>query len=88
MNQNVHLSDKEVEDILSKITQNQFDEAVKIYGDWKITAGATPRSDYKSMQWAIDKVLHPVPKVTGRMTAVQASGCDEVTEEMLENLPF
>lgn len=88
VNQNVLLTDKEVEEILSKITQNQFDEAIKIYGDWKVTAGATPRSDYKSMQWAIDKVLHSVPKVTGRMTAVQASGCDEVTEEMLENLPF
>lgn len=88
VNQNVHLSDKEVEDILSKITQEQFDEAVMIYGDWKITAGANPRSDYKSMQWAIEKALHPVPKITGRMTAVQATGCDVVTEETLENLPF
>lgn len=88
VNQNIFLTDKEVEDINSKLTQEQFDEAVSIYGEWKINSGAKPRSDYKSIQWAIEKVLQPVPKATGRMTAVQASGCDVVTEEALENLPF
>jgi len=42
------------------------------------------------MQWALREIEKPAPitKSVRRLTAVQESGCDEVSEETLANLPF
>ena len=88
VNQNVFLSDNEMEELLRTYTKDQIDKAIELYGEWKISKGANPRSDFNSMQWAIREVENPSVKTGRRLTAVQESGCDEVSEETLENLPF
>lgn len=88
VNQNVFLSDNEMEEILKTHSKEQIEKAINLYGDWKISKGANPRSDFNSMQWAIREVENPSVKTGRRLTAVQESGCDEVSEETLVNLPF
>lgn len=88
VNQNVFLSDNEMEELLRTYTKDQIDKAIELYGEWKISKGANPRSDFNSMQWAIKEVENPSVKTGRRLTAVQESECDEVSDETLENLPF
>ena len=88
VNQNVFLSDNEMDELLKKHTKGQIDKAIELYSEWKISKGANPRSDFNSMQWAIKEVENPTVKSVRRLTAVQESGCDEVSDETLENLPF
>ena len=88
VNQNVFLSDNEMEELLKTHSKEQTEKAISLYGDWKISKGANPRSDFNSMQWAIREVENPAAKTGRRLTAVQESGCDEVSEETLANLPF
>ena len=89
-NQNVFLSDNEMEELLKNHTKEQTDKAIELYSEWKADKGANPRSDFNSMQWAIREIVKPAPitKSGRRLTAVQESGCDEVSEETLANLPF
>ena len=89
-NQNVFLSDNEIEELLKNHTKEQTDKAIELYSEWKADKGANPRSDFNSMQWAIREIVKPAPitKSGRRLTAVQESGCDEVSEETLANLPF
>lgn len=90
VNQNVFLSDNEMEDLLKNHTKEQTDKAIELYSEWKADKGANPRSDFNSMQWALREIEKPAPitKSVRRLTAVQKSGCDEVSEETLANLPF
>ena len=88
VNQNVFLSDNEMESLLTNHTKEQIDKAIDLYSEWKISKGANPRSDFNSLQWAIKEVENPIVKSVRRLTAVQESGCDEVSDETLENLPF
>ena len=89
-NQNVFLSDNEMEELLKNYTKEQTDKAIELYSEWKADKGANPRSDFNSMQWALREIEKPAPitKSGRRLTAVQESGCDEVAEETLANLPF
>lgn len=89
-NQNVFLSDNEMEELLKNHTKEQTDKAIELYSEWKADKGANPRSDFNSMQWALREIENPAPitKSGRRLTAVQESGCDEVSEETLANLPF
>lgn len=88
VNQNVFLSDNEMKSLLTNHTKEQIDKAIDLYGEWKISKGANPRSDFNSMQWAIREVENPTAKTGRKLTAVQEYGCDEVSDETLENLPF
>ena len=90
VNQNVFLYDNEMEELLKNHTKEQIDKAIDLYSEWKISKGANPRSDFNSMQWAIKEVEKPtsLTKPGNRLTAVQEYGCDEVSDETLENLPF
>ena len=88
VNQNVFLSDNEMEELLKTRSKEQIEKAINLYSDWKISKGANPRSDFNSMQWAIREVENPSVKTGRRLTSVQESGCDEVSEETLANLPF
>lgn len=89
-NQNVFLSDSEMEELLKNLTKEQTDKAIELYSEWKADKGANPRSDFNSMQWALREIEKPAPitKSGRRLTTVQKSGCDEVSEETLTNLPF
>ena len=89
-NQNVFLSDNEMEELLKNHTKEQADKAIELYSEWKADKGANPRSDFNSMQWTLREIEKPAPitKSGRRLTAVQESGCDEVSEETLANLPF
>ena len=88
--QNVFLSDNEMEELLKNHTKEQTDKVIELYSEWKADKGANPRSDFNSMQWALREIEKPAPitKSGRRLTAVQESGCDEVSEETLANLPF
>ena len=75
------------------IVFNEIDannKAIELYSEWKADKGANPRSDFNSMQWALREIEKPasITKSGRRLTAVQESGCDEVSEETLANLPF
>lgn len=89
-NQNVFLSDNEMAELLKNHTKEQTDKAIELYSEWKADKGANPRSDFNSMQWALREIEKPAPIIKSgrRLTAVQESGCDEVSEETLANLPF
>ncbi|MDD7269759.1 hypothetical protein [Treponema sp.] len=88
--QNVFLSDNEMGELLKNHTKEQTEKAIELYSEWKEDKGANPRSDFNSMQWALREIEKPAPitKSGRRLTAVQESGCDEVSEETLANLPF
>lgn len=88
VNQNVFLSDNEMETLLTNHSKEQIDKAIDLYGEWKISKGANPRSDFNSMQWAVREAENPAAKTGRKLTAVQEYGCDEVSDETLENLPF
>lgn len=90
VNQNVFLSTNELEELQKKYTKEQTDKAIELYSEWKADKGANPRSDFNSMQWALREIEKPAPitKSVRRLTAVQKSGCDEVSEETLANLSF
>lgn len=88
INQNVFLSDNEMKELQKKYTKEQIEKAIDNYSDWKICKGANPRSDYNSMQWAFDEPKKPAGSFGRRQTAVQECGCDKVSDETLENLPF
>lgn len=90
VSQNVFLSTNELEELQKKYTKEQTDKAIELYSEWKADKGANPRSDFNSMQWALREIEKPAPitKSGRRLTAVQKSGCDEVSEETLANLPF
>ena len=68
--------------------KEQIEKAIDNYSDWKICKGENPRSDYNSMQWAFDEPKKPAGSFGRRQTAVQECGCDKVSDETLENLPF
>ena len=89
-NQNVFLSDNEMDELLKNHTKAQTEKAIELYSEWKEDKGANPRSDFNSMQWALREIEKPasITKCGRRLTAVQESGCDEVSEETLANLPF
>ena len=89
-NQNVFLSDNEMEELLKNHTKEQTEKAIELYSEWKEDKGANPRSDFNSMQWALREIEKPasITKCGRRLTAVLESGCDEVSEETLANLPF
>ena len=84
------LSDNEMEELLKKHTKEQVNKAIELYSEWKADKGANPRSDFNSMQWALREIEKPasITKSGRRLTAVQESGCDEVSEETLANLSF
>lgn len=88
VNQNVFLSDNEMKSLLTNHTKEQIDKAIDLYSEWKISKGANPRSDFNSMQWAVREAENPAAKTGRKLTAVQEYGCDEVSDETLENLPF
>ena len=88
VNQNVFLSDNEMKSLLTNHTKEQIEKAIDLYSEWKISKGANPRSDYNSMQWAVREIEKPAAKTGRKLTAVQEYGCDEVSDETLENLPF
>lgn len=79
-----------MEELQKKYTKEQTDKAIELYSEWKADKGANPRSDFNSMQWALREIekTAPITKSGRRLTAVQESGCDEVSEETLANLPF
>lgn len=79
-----------MEELLKNHTKEQTDKAIELYSEWKADKGANPWSDFNSMQWALREIEKPAPitKSGRRLTAVQESGCDEVSEETLANLPF
>ena len=88
VNQNVFLYDNEMEELLKNHTKEQIDKAIDLYSEWKVSKGANPRSDFNSMQWAVREAENPAAKTGRKLTAVQEYGCDEVSDETLENLPF
>ena len=88
VNQNVFLSDNEMKSLLTNHTKEQIEKAIDLYSEWKINKGANPRSDFNSMQWAVREAENPAAKTGRKLTAVQEYGCDEVSDETLENLPF
>lgn len=83
--QNVFLTEHELEDLLQKFNKQLFDAELPVYSTWKKTNNANPHSDYETLEkWLTNK--KEVYKKNS--TAVKETGMDEVTQEVLENLPF
>ena len=82
---NVLLSPEEYQSLINEFGKQKFDTCIMEYSNWKRIVNAHPKSDFDSLK----KWLAKAPrKYKSKVSSVKESGADEVTDEMLENLPF
>lgn len=82
---NIHLSTEEYQSLINEFGQYKFEAGISEYSNWKRKVNAHPKSDFASLKKWLSKVQH---KYKAKVCSVKESGADEVTDEMLENLPF
>ena len=89
---NKDLNNKDVidlEDITNVyLSQEEYQSLINEFGKQKLESGivnAHPKSDFDSLRKWLNKAQ---PKYKAKVSSVKASGADEVTDEMLANLPF
>ena len=82
---NVLLSSEEYQSLINEYGKKKFESCIVKYSNWKHKVNAHPKSDFDSLRKWLDKAQN---KYKGRVSSVKESGTDEVTDEMLANLPF
>lgn len=83
--QNVFITEQELAELHQKFSKQLFDTELPVYSSWKKTNNANPNSDYKTIEKWLTKKQDSFKRNT---TAVIQTGSDEVSQEILENLPF
>lgn len=82
---NVLLNSKEYQSLIKEFGKQRFDSGIVDYSNWKQKVNAHPKSDFDSLK----KWLAKAPrKYKSKVSSVKESGVDEVTDEMLADLPF
>ncbi len=85
---NVFMSKDEYQSLISEFGKERFETAIHDYSRWKTEKNAHPKSDFESVsKWLKQAAKNGVNYKT-RMTAVNESGVDTVSDSFLENLPF
>jgi hypothetical protein len=82
---NVLLSPEEYQSLINDFGKQKFETCIAEYSKWKMIKHAHPKSDFDSLKKWLSKVQH---KYKAKVSSVKESGADEVTDEMLTNLPF
>lgn len=82
---NVFLNSEEYQSLINEFGKQKFDTCIMEYSNWKQKVNAHPKSDFDSLK----KWLAKAPrKYKSKVSSVKESGVDEVTDEMLADLPF
>ena len=82
----VLFSEDEYEKLKEEFGELQVNSELEKYKKWKREKKAHPKSDFDSFKkWLIKTSSKTFAK---KQTAVQETGCDEVSDKELENLPF
>ena len=82
---NVLLSTEEYQSLINEFGKQKFESGIVDYSNWKQKVNAHPKSDFDSLKKWLSKANS---NYKGRVSSVKETGADEVTDEMLENLPF
>ena len=82
---NVLLSTEEYQSLIDEFGTKRFETGINAYSNWKLAKHAHPKSDFESLKKWLSKAQN---KPKSRVSSVKESGADEVTDEMLANLPF
>lgn len=82
---NVYLSQGEYQSLISEFGRQKLEACIVDYSNWKKKVNAHPKSDFESLRKWLSKAQN---NYKGRISSVKESGADEVTDEMLEELPF
>ena len=82
---NVLLTTEEYQSLINEFGKQKFESGIVDYSNWKQKVNAHPKSDFDSLKKWLSKVQH---KYKAKVSSVKESGADEVTDEMLTNLPF
>ena len=82
---NVYLSQGEYQNLINEFGKQKLESGIVAYSNWKRKVNAHPKSDFDSLK----KWLAKAPrKYKSKVSSVKESGVDEVTDEMLADLPF
>ena len=82
---NVLLSTEEYQSLVNEFGKQKFESGLIDYSNWKQKVNAHPKSDFDSLKKWLSKAN---TNYKGRVSSVKETGADEVTDEMLANLPF
>lgn len=82
---NVYLSQEEYQSLINEFGKQKLESGIVAYSNWKQKVNAHPKSDFDSLRKWLNKAQ---TKYKAKVSSVKASGADEVTDEMLANLPF
>ncbi len=82
---NVFLSQAEYQSLIDEFGTKKIETGITAYSKWKLTKHAHPKSDFDSLHKWLTKAQHPKSK---KGSSVRESGADEVTDDMLKDLPF
>lgn len=82
---NVLLTTEEYQSLINEFGKQKFESGIVDYSNWKQKVNAHPKSDFDSLKKWLSKAN---TNYKGRVSSVKETGADEVTDEMLANLPF
>lgn len=82
---NVFLTQTEYQSLIDEFGTENFEIGISAYSKWKYSKHAHPKSDFDSLRKWLDKAKL---KYNGYVSSVKDNGADEVTDEMLADLPF
>lgn len=82
---NIKLNSNEYQSLLNEFGLQKLEVSIFEYSKWKQQVGAHPKSDFDSLHKWLTKAQHPKSK---KGSSVRESGADEVTDDMLKDLPF
>ena len=79
------LTTKEYQSLINEFGKQKFESGIVDYSNWKQKVNAHPKSDFDSLRKWLSKAQI---KYKAKVSAVKESRADEVTDEMLADLPF
>lgn len=82
---NIFLTQLEYQNLIDEFGTVKIEGGLKAYSKWKLLKHAHPKSDFDSLKKWLSKANI---NYKGRVSSVRETGADEVTDEMLANLPF
>lgn len=82
---NIKLSTDEYQSLIDEVGAKKLETVLIQYSNWKCKVNAHPKSDFESLKKWLSKAQHPKSK---KGSSVKETKADEVTDDMLKDLPF
>ena len=82
---NIKLSTDEYQSLIDEVGAKKLETVLIQYSNWKCKVNAHPKSDFESLKKWLSKAQHPKSK---KGSSVKETNADEVTDDMLKDLPF